>query len=163
MSTRPVLMAIITGATLYLVASSLPADAAGRFSMTPTEDGMLRLDTQTGAVSMCRKTGTSWKCSPVAGGEAMNSNKWRSGSSHGRETGNGRITDLERQISRLQRQLDAKRNSFSSAPRERLELPSEEEVEKVVGFVERMIRRFGGLVEELKKQRPENNNNGTPL
>ena len=40
--------------------------AAGRYTMHKTDDGFVRLDTQTGAVSLCRKDGDSWSCRDIS-------------------------------------------------------------------------------------------------
>jgi hypothetical protein len=37
----------------------------GRYAMSPTSDGVLRLDTRTGAVSTCNNAGTGWACYAV--------------------------------------------------------------------------------------------------
>lgn len=51
-----------------LVCSVLPAAAeeAGRYTMQPIEDGFLRLDTRTGAVSVCAGEGKDWSCTPAS-------------------------------------------------------------------------------------------------
>jgi hypothetical protein len=42
-----------------------PAGSPGRFQMQPTDNGVLRLDTQTGAVSHCKPSGDTWACQMV--------------------------------------------------------------------------------------------------
>jgi hypothetical protein len=37
----------------------------GRFAMSPLPDGVMRLDTRTGDVSICSNTGTGWACYAV--------------------------------------------------------------------------------------------------
>ena len=49
--------------TLLLGAAPLPDEGGtGRFTMTPADNGVLKLDTQTGAMSMCSRKGASWAC-----------------------------------------------------------------------------------------------------
>lgn len=43
-----------------------PATENGRYSMTPTTNGFLRLDTRTGAVSLCTVSGGSAECRAAA-------------------------------------------------------------------------------------------------
>src|SRR5438445_10756304 len=47
-----------------------PADSIttenGRYSMTPVQDGFLRLDTRTGTVAMCRLVNGAPECRPAA-------------------------------------------------------------------------------------------------
>lgn len=43
-------------------ANSADAREAGRYTMQPVEGGFLRLDTRTGAVSVCSGDGKDWSC-----------------------------------------------------------------------------------------------------
>ena len=44
------------------VAHSMPDSDNGRYALSPVADGVMRLDTRTGAVSTCTNTGTGWAC-----------------------------------------------------------------------------------------------------
>ena len=46
-------------------AASMPDTENGRYALAPVADGILRLDTRTGAVSTCNNTGTGWTCYAV--------------------------------------------------------------------------------------------------
>jgi len=41
------------------------AEETGRYTMEPVDGGFLRLDTQTGAVSVCSGSGGAWSCAPA--------------------------------------------------------------------------------------------------
>ncbi len=43
-------------------AQSMPDSENGRYALSPVSDGVIRLDTRTGAVSNCSNTGTGWAC-----------------------------------------------------------------------------------------------------
>ena len=43
-------------------AQSMPDNENRRYAMSPVPDGVIRLDTRTGAVSTCSNTGTGWAC-----------------------------------------------------------------------------------------------------
>src|SRR5258708_33988948 len=45
---------------------SAPESENGRYSMSPVADGVLRLDTRTGQVSLCRQKSDSWICGTPA-------------------------------------------------------------------------------------------------
>ena len=50
---------------MILLSGGAPAQTAsenGRYSMTPTQGGFLRLDTRTGEVALCRPWGESVEC-----------------------------------------------------------------------------------------------------
>jgi len=46
-------------------AQSMPDAENGRYALSPVADGVIRLDTRTGAVSTCTNTGTGWACYAV--------------------------------------------------------------------------------------------------
>jgi hypothetical protein len=46
-------------------AQSVPDTENGRYALSPVTDGVIRLDTRTGAVSTCSNTGTGWACYTV--------------------------------------------------------------------------------------------------
>jgi hypothetical protein len=43
-------------------AESMPDTENGRYALSPVVDGVVRLDTRTGAISTCTNTGTGWAC-----------------------------------------------------------------------------------------------------
>jgi len=43
-------------------AQAMPDTENGRYALSPIADGVIRLDTRTGAVSTCTNGGTSWAC-----------------------------------------------------------------------------------------------------
>src|ERR1700716_4733398 len=46
-------------------AQSSPDTENGRYALSPVADGVIRLDTRTGAVSTCTNNGTGWACYAV--------------------------------------------------------------------------------------------------
>jgi hypothetical protein len=54
--------AFCPGATGVAVAQALPDTENGRYALSPLADGVIRLDTRTGAVSNCTNSGTGWAC-----------------------------------------------------------------------------------------------------
>ena len=46
-------------------ADSAPDTANGRYTLAPAADGVIRLDTRTGAVSNCNNNGNGWACYAV--------------------------------------------------------------------------------------------------
>ena len=57
--------ALFVGGMVGVAAQSMPDGENGRFTMSPVADGVVRLDTRTGAVSTCNNTGTGWACYAV--------------------------------------------------------------------------------------------------
>ncbi len=48
-----------------VAAQTMPDPENGRYALSPVTDGVIRLDTRTGAVSTCSNTGTGWACYAV--------------------------------------------------------------------------------------------------
>jgi hypothetical protein len=46
-------------------AQSLPDAEKGRYALSPVTDGVIRLDTRTGAISTCSNSGAGWACYEV--------------------------------------------------------------------------------------------------
>lgn len=110
-------------------APSAPAPSAreGRFSMTPTQGGFLRLDTETGAVSFCTVEAGLSLCRVGADERAT----------------------LESEIERLRREnTELKAARGPNAPSASSGLPKEEDMERVLSFTERFMRRIMRIFKE---------------
>ncbi|MCK1515377.1 hypothetical protein IVB22_23055 [Bradyrhizobium sp. 190] len=59
-----VLACCLTGSG-HAFAGALPETENGRYALSPTGDGVLRLDTRTGAISTCNNSGAGWACYAV--------------------------------------------------------------------------------------------------
>lgn len=141
-------IAIALLSTIFWAGAGAPNLAApaekGRFSMMPTEDGVLRLDTVTGAMSLCHRADGKWSCKAIEDDYAA------------------QCEELDR-LARENEQLRAEnRRLREAAPemmpdipdepeeRRRLDLPSDEEVDKMLGFLERFLRRFKDMMDRLE-------------
>lgn len=109
-------------------ASAQTPNDSWRFKLQKVEGGFLRLDSQTGQVSFCRERESAWSCETVADDRAA------------LEAEIKRLTD---RVATLERQ--------TSEPGNRFRAPSDQEIEQVMGFFEKMMKRFRGVVESLKK------------
>ena len=110
--------------------------------MTPTEKGFLRLDTQTGAVSLCSRSDGRWVCEAVADD----------------------TSSLRDEVARLSRENEALRRRLAElegrkSGRPGLALPSEQEVDKALSLMERFLRKFRDMAKRLS----EDPQPGTPL
>ncbi|WP_434053044.1 MAG: hypothetical protein RDA78_28090 [Roseibium sp.] len=123
---------------------------ASRFSLVEADGDILRVDRQTGTISICLKQNESWRCNPVPLAE---------------EAYLAEINELAAEVDRLTARLedlDADGGS-SKAPdlSQRRPKPDsdgdspwtedEEELERVLTFTESAMRRFFGMVRELQK------------
>jgi len=138
----------ILATALAIAASSASHAQTGRYTMTPTKDGVLKLDTKTGSVSLCHSVGTGWSC------EGVDEND--KGLRH-------QLRQLEKENARLRAQLDERQLVPGSREGGKLELPSEQDVNKAMDFMEKLLGRFKGMVEDLKKDKKANEEEGVPL
>ena len=109
--------------------SQPPVNDSWRFKLQKVDGGFLRLDAQTGQVSFCRERDSNWTCETAADDRAA------------LEAESKRLTD---RLATLEKQ--------SNDPANRFRTPSDQEIEQVMGFFEKMMKRFRGVVENLKKE-----------
>ncbi|MDX2258978.1 MAG: hypothetical protein NW205_08685 [Hyphomicrobiaceae bacterium] len=114
-----------------------PPGAAGRYTMSPVEGGFLRLDTVTGAVSMCAKSGSGWACEPLPDNARQMTDE---------------VDRLKSENDKLKDDLRRMEDEFvGAAPKDGLpgprgvpnvQLPSEKDVDQAVDYLEGLIRKF---------------------
>lgn len=104
----------------------VPKAVDGRFSMQPTAEGFVRLDTRTGVVSHCTASKEGVQC--------------RAGADE-RAALDAEIERLTKDNSDLRAKLAAATDQAPSA-RLRNALPSDEEVNRAIGWMETFMRRM---------------------
>lgn len=131
--------ALVLGLAVMLAG---PAGAAetGRYVLKDVEGGFIRLDTETGAVSHCGLRNETWRCEPVADAQAALQDE---------------INRLAQENAELERQLaELNHGEPGSAPS--IELPSDEDLDRVFGMFEKFMQRFmdfaRGLNEDTGKE-----------
>lgn len=144
---------VLTAVTLFSggIAISHAADEGrSRFVMQQTDDGMLRLDTHSGAMSLCQPREGAWSCAQIEDDSAGQDAELRALQQENKK--------LKNEINRLRVDLQARPERLT-ADKPREALPSEEDVDRAFSFVERLLKRFKGMVEDLRSEEPV----GTPL
>ncbi|HLL26065.1 MAG TPA: hypothetical protein VKT73_00230 [Xanthobacteraceae bacterium] len=109
---------------------AVPESENGRYTMSPVADGVLRLDTRTGQVSLCRQKGDGWTCEATADDRAA----------------------YEKEIARLQERVASLEAELGRRPGGDLKLPSDADVDRVMKFFEGVFRRFMGMIENLQRE-----------
>jgi hypothetical protein len=120
-----------------------PDSENGRFTFNQVADGLLRLDTRTGQVSLCSKGAVGWACQLVPDERAA----------------------LESELARLQNENGAlKKEMIARAvplpgvskpepkPQLELKLPSDADVDRLMTFIERIWRRLLDMVQNVQKE-----------
>ena len=127
------LLPIIAAAILATPALVQPAFAQDveRYQLERTPHGYVRLDTVTGKMSICQEQRGQLMCK-VAVEERQ---------AYDREVGSleDRIVALEDRVAALEGGTSAER------------LPSDEEFEQTMGYMEKFFRRFMGIVKDLER------------
>ena len=160
-STTSFALLAVTAAALAITggvaAQSAPDSENGRYTMTPIPEGVLRLDTRTGTVSTCSKNGVGWACYAVP---------------DERSALDAEIGRLQGEIAQLKDQLAAgptvsgkvdealpKSGSLKKAEpkvaegerRIEIPLPSDQDVDRVMSFIERAWRRLIEMANRVQK------------
>ena len=101
----------------------------GRYAVQPSDDGFVRLDTQTGAVSHCSRRAGVWFCEKLVEDQ----------------------TALEKRIEELAARLDAlsKKVDALARPPAVAEPPPAQVVERA-DFTTKLMRRFYALIRRMK-------------
>ena len=143
---------IAAAGILFLTAPVLaqePGSGAGRYRITPSEEGFTRLDTETGAISRCGKRDGVWYCEPLA---EADSGLERRLDGFVREVArlSDKVDTLSLRIESLARRLDAvaERTRSGAGP------TAEEEArrsEEAFGLAEKVMRRFFDMVRDMKR------------
>ena len=140
---------LLTFCTWCALAAGANAADVGRYAWSETPDGLARLDTATGSVALCRRDGDQFTC----GQPSITSDSSGDGNDLERRlrTLESRNLELEAQVAALEGELGRKGA--------KLEIPSDEDVDKVMGFLDRTLKRFKGMMKDLEEdERP-----GVPL
>jgi hypothetical protein len=136
-------------------AESSPDTENGRYTLSQTADGLIRLDTRTGAVSSCSNNGNGWACYAVPDERKAMDNE---------------IGRLEAENEKLKAQLKARDEASSGKVAEALPksgepappkgeterkieipLPSDADVDRVMSFLERAWRRLVEMADRVQK------------
>lgn len=154
------------GALLVLAAPASAADSnAGRYTMSPTDGGVIRLDKENGTMSFCTGKEGSWSC------KDMNEDE----------------SELKLRVEQLEaenRSLRARAHRPPAAPGPahppgaappapgdtvppvppgELPVPTERDVDKLFDYVEGMVRKFKERIDRLEKEAQKDPNADIPL
>jgi flagellar motility protein MotE (MotC chaperone) len=124
-------------ALMPLVAVPAHANDAERYRLEKSANGYVRMDTQTGAMSICEEKEGQLVCR-VAADE-------RSAFQDEIDRLQDKVKGLDERVSKLENSLSQKLESS---------LPSEEDFNKTMSYMERFLRSFMGIVKDMEKEEP---------
>ena len=148
---------LVAGACLAGVAAALAAETPdtenGRYALQPSGDGMVRLDTRTGAVSNCSNSAAGWACYAVPDeraaldaeiGRLQAENTRLKERLASREPEPGKIDDAMPKSDRAPSAADGQRKI-------EIPLPSDQDVDRVMSFLERAWQRLIDIANRVQK------------
>lgn len=140
----------LAAATTLVLVAVIPASAeeAGRYRMSPVDGGFVRLDTETGAMSLCSGKDQAWSCQAM-GDDQSDLRK--------------RLAELEAENNALREEnrrledvlgLGERKAEGDGTPAEppgpnAFNLPSEEDIDKGFDYLERMLKKFRDRMKKL--------------
>jgi hypothetical protein len=159
------LAALILGGMNGVAAQSMPDSENGRYALSPIADGVIRLDTRTGAVSTCNNAGTGWACYSMPDERAaldaeigrLQAENERSKAEVERLRADlaAREAEVKGKVDEALPKSDSlKKPEPKTAEGERkieIPLPSERDMDRVMSFLERAWRRLVEMANRMQK------------
>ena len=119
----------------------------GRYTMSPTDGGFVRLDTATGSMSLCSRKDGNWACEAMADqGADLRQEVDRLTEEN---------TELKAEIKRLEDlvglggDMGPNTERRTERPRGQLQLPNEQDVDRALNYIQRMFRKFKDKLKEF--------------
>jgi hypothetical protein len=133
------------GGTVPVAAETAPDSENGRYTFSPSPDGLIRLDTRTGTVAHCSDSAAGWACYAVPDERRA----------------------LDEEIGRLQAENDKLKAQLASAgkpgtgptgpngaEKERkieIPLPSDQDVDRVMSLLQRAWKRLVEMANQMQR------------
>lgn len=139
---RALIIAVPAIAAVGLGAATVVGqERQGRFAMSPVENGFVRLDTETGAMSFCTQKDGRWTCELMADEAKAIQDE---------------VARLRDEVRRLREQAAAPESAPpDERPGRKLELPTEEEVDKALDYFENIFKKFRERIEKFEREERE--------
>jgi hypothetical protein len=160
-SSKPALF-IATAAVLLAggaaLAQTKPDTENGRYALSPTGDGVLRLDTKTGTVSTCTNSGVGWACYAVPDERAAmdteigrlqaENEKLKAQLAEREGSGAGKSEDAMPKSDSLRK---AEPKVAEGERKIEIPLPSDRDMDRMMSFLERAWRRLIEMANRIQK------------
>ena len=141
-----------------VAAQSMPDTENGRYTLSPVADGVLRLDTRTGAVSTCNNNGTGWACYAVPDERAAldaeigrlqaDNEKLKAQLAEREPTITGKIDEPMPKTDSLKK---AEPKPGDSARKIEIPLPNDRDMDRMMAFLEQAWRRLVEMANRMQK------------
>ena len=141
-----------------VAAQSMPDTENGRYTLSPVADGVVRLDTRTGAVSTCNNNGTGWACYAVPDERAAldaeigrlqaDNEKLKAQLAEREPTITGKIDEPMPKTDSLKK---AESKVGDSARKIEIPLPNDRDMDRMMAFLEQAWRRLIEMANRMQK------------
>jgi hypothetical protein len=139
-------------------AQSMPDSENGRYALSPVADGVIRLDTRTGAVSTCTNSGAGWACYAVPDERAAldaeigrlqaDNEKLKAELATREPAVAGKIDEALPKTDSLKK---AEPKVADGERRIEIPLPSDRDMDRVMSFLEQAWRRLVDMANRMQK------------
>jgi hypothetical protein len=139
-------------------AQPTPDTENGRYVISPAANGVIRLDTRTGAVSVCTDTGTGWACYAVPDERAAldaeigrlqaDNEKLKTQLAERESTVTGKIDEPLPKADTLKK---PEPKVTEGERKIEIPLPSDRDMDRVMSFLEQAWRRLVGMANRMQK------------
>jgi len=163
--TSAVVLVAALSTTGGAAAQSMPDSENGRYVLSPVPDGVIRLDTRTGAVSTCNNPGAGWACYSMPDERAaLDAEIGRLQAEN--EKSRGEVEKLKAELASraptvegktdeaLPKSDSLKKSEPKAAEGERkieIPLPSDRDMDRVMSFLEQAWRRLVEMANRVQK------------
>ncbi len=164
-ATRAMVLGLFIRPALAAVAvAEAPEDPSGRFSMSPVDGGVLRLDKQTGAVAMCAKSGNDWACKPINDQSASGPSSAQARLESENKELKVRIKELEELLETRPPEPPPLNGPLADAPPGgKAQLPTDEEVDQALDYMTRVYKKIRDRIKDLDKPLSQDDHAAPPL
>ena len=126
---------LIPAALCSLVAATAYSEETDHYRLEKTATGYVRMDTRTGAMSICEERSGQLVCKMAADERAAYQDEI--------DRLQGSVKALDERVSKLENSLSARLES---------KLPSQEDFTKSLGYMQQFFRTFNDIVKDMDKE-----------
>ncbi len=137
------LIALGLAGVAFVAVPDPKAEEGGRFSMSPAPNGVIRLDTQTGAMALCTGAAGQWSCQDMNDSQRTliaEIDKLRAENK-----------SLKDQVDQMDQNLGLNDDGGGSA-KPKFKLPTEEDVDRAFDYLEAMAKKIHERLGKLQEQ-----------
>ena len=133
------LLAVLVTAGAAVAQTTMPPQTTGRFTMHPADGGMLRLDTETGTMSMCKsqtggQAGGQWTCQSLPDERAALDKEIVRLAQENK--------DLQGAVKRLEDLAGIPSETKPGQRADKPKLPTPDDVDKAMTYLQGMLKKF---------------------